>query len=172
MTQSAMKKTLRSMVREYGYEAVDRSLREIGPIVRRREAPHPLPVLSQARAQASAGRKRAKATAAEYVAKMDVPAAKADAVAELAKRFDDKSFLPSFGDVSFFCRNYRIDEPLSKSRDSAIPRVFKSIVAMETAELRRILDFGLFSGPSRLGPIADAIRRNGRAAAAARTAPE
>ena len=172
MTQSAMKKALRSMVREYGYDDVERSLREIGPSVRRTEAPPRLPALPQPRAQASAGRKRTKVTAAGYVAKMDVPAAKADAVAELARRFDDKSFLPSFGDVVFFCWNYRIDEPLSKSRDSAIPRVFKSLAAMDVAELQRILDLGLFSGPSRLGPIADAIRRNGRAAAAARTASE
>ena len=171
MTQSAMKKTLRSMVREYGYEAVDRSLREIGLSARRTEAPPRLPALPPPRVQASAGRKPGKVTAAEYVAKMDVPAANADAVAELARRFDDKSFLPSFGDVAFFCRNYRIDEPLSKSRDSAIPRVFKSLAAMDVAELQRILDLGLFSGPSRLGPIADAIRRNGRAAAA-RTASE
>ena len=172
MTQSTLKDTLRSMVREYGYEQVDQSLREIRPSVGLGKYPQGNAQPLRKGATTSVGKGRVKVTAPEYVAKMEIPTDKEPAVAELAKRFNEKSFLPSFGDVAFFCWNYRIDEPLSKSRDSAIPRVFKSLAAMDAAELQRILDLGLFSGPSRLGPIADAIRRNGRAAAAARTASE
>ena len=84
-------------------------------------------------------------------------------VVELAGRFQDKSFLPTFGDIANFCHFYQIDKPASKSRASAIPRVFKFIASMEADDVRIILDQGMFSGPSRLGPIADAIRRNGRA---------
>ena len=166
MTQSTLKDTLRSMVHEYGYEQVDRSLREVGTSVGRAKGLRASAKTSAKGAPASATKGRGKVTAPEYVAKMDVSAEKAPALVELARRFDEKSFLPSFGDVSFFCLNYRIEEPLSKSRDSAIPRVFKSLAAMDAGELQRILDLGLFSGPSRLGPIADAIRRNGRGSAA------
>ena len=88
-------------------------------------------------------------------------------VVELANRFQDKAFLPTFGDVVNFCQAYGIEEPASRSRANAIPRVFKHLASMEADEIKRIVDWGMFSGPSRLGPIADAIRRNGRAARAA-----
>ena len=72
--------------------------------------------------------------------------------------------MPTFGDIRIFCEVYGIDEPASKSRASAIPRIFKFIATMSSDEVQGILDDGMFSGPSRVGPIADAIRENGRAA--------
>ena len=73
--------------------------------------------------------------------------------------------MPTFGDIRNFCQVYGIDEPASKSRASAIPRVFKFMATMSDEEVQGILDGGMFSGPSRVGPIADAIRANGRVAA-------
>ncbi len=111
-------------------------------------------------------RQRAKARSApEYVAKMDCDAEIWPAMSELAKRFQEKTFLPTFGDIRNFCEAYGIDEPASHSRAGSIPRVFKFMATMDRDEIRRIVDDRLFSGPSRLGPIADAIRANGRAAA-------
>ena len=83
-------------------------------------------------------------------------------MSELATRFDAKLFLPSFGDIRDFCDIYGMDVPGSKARASAIPRVFKRLASMEVADIQRIIYNGHFSGPSRLGPISDAIRRNGR----------
>ena len=110
-------------------------------------------------------RKKRSINALERVAKMDLSQEKTAAVVELARRFDEKSFMPTFGDIAHFCHLYNVDEPSSKSRASAIPRIFKAIAAMEVEDIQRILDYGMFSGPSRLGPIADAISRNGRARA-------
>ena len=84
-------------------------------------------------------------------------------VMELARRFDEKSFMPTFADIADFCCTYDIDEPMSKSRASAVPRVFRAIAAMEIEDVQMLLDYGAFSGPARLGPIADAIARNSRA---------
>ena len=95
----------------------------------------------------------------------DLEKSPASALLELAKRFQDKTFLPTFGDIRNFCQVYGIDVPASKSRASAVPRVFKFIAKMDSSEIQRIVDDRLFSGPARLGPIADAIRKNGRAAA-------
>ena len=100
------------------------------------------------------------ATALERVERMDLPKETADSVVELARRFDTKSFMPTFGDIAQFCQIYDIDEPASKSRASAIPRVFRAIAAMDTEDIQMLLDYGAFSGPSRLGPIADAIARS------------
>ena len=171
MTQANLRDTLRSMVLEHGFEQVDESLREIGLSERRLERPKQKTGLSNWGAVMEASKGRPKATAPQYVAKMELPSGKGPLVVELAEKFQDKSFLPTFGDIANFCQIYGIDEPTSKSRASAIPRVFKFIAAMEAAEVQRIIDEGMFSGPSRLGPIADAIRRNGRASTTADSGP-
>ena len=106
-----------------------------------------------------------KATAPEYVAKMDLPEEKVSAVTELAERFDRKAFLTTFGEIAGFCQMYGIRVPASRGRASAIPRVFKFVAEMEADDIQQILDDGMFSGPSRLGPISEAIRNYSSAAA-------
>ena len=166
MTQSELKDALLSMVREHGFEQVHQYLGEI------ESSEHNLDALDQGTKLADgvpvrpSRKRRPKPTAPQYVAKMEISLDKEPLVSELAGRFEIKSFLPAFGDVADFCQCYGINEPASRSRPNAIPRVFRLIVSLETDEIQRIVDEGLFSGPSRLGPIADAIRRNGRAVTA------
>ena len=163
MAKAKLKDTLRLMVHQYGFEQVDRSLREIRLADRQLKNSTQSSVLPDNEAMTKPQKKRAKVNAPEYVAKMELSSEKKPITVELANRFENKAFLPTFGDIRNFCQIYGIDEPASKSRASAIPRVFKFIATMETDEIQRILDDGMFSGPSQLGPIADAIRRNGRA---------
>ena len=165
MPAPKLKAELRSIINQYGFKQVERSLREISLSGCRLEAPKRHKASSDSGMTKKLKKRQAKITAQGYVAKMELPSEKKPGMVELAKRFQEKSFLPAFGDIRNFCQIYGIDEPASKSRANAIPRVFKFIVAMETNEVQRILDNGMFSGPSRLGPIADAIRRNGRVAA-------
>ncbi len=159
MTQPTLTKALRSMVRRYGFEQVELSLREIGPETSKQGARS----LHETTAPKARKIGRRRATAPEYVAKLKLSSEKEAVAVELARRFENKSFLPSFHDIAYFCQIYGIAIPASRSRASAIPRVFKFIAAMDLADSQKILDYGMFSGPSRLGPIADAIRRNGRA---------
>ena len=81
---------------------------------------------------------------------------------EAAEKFEQKSFLPTVGDVRNFCEIHGVTGPSSGSRADTVPRVFKLLGTMNTDDLRRMLDSGMFSGPARLGPIADAIRDAGR----------
>jgi hypothetical protein len=151
------------MVREHGFEEVSRSLKEIGLSEHRTRRTTRDVSPTDRSAVTATGNTRARVKAPEHVAKMGLPVEKEPAVAELAKRFEDKAFLPTFGDIANFCRIYGIDEPASKSRASAIPRVFKFIASMEADDIQRLVDLRHFSGPARLGPIADAIRNSGRA---------
>ena len=168
MTQSELKDALLLMVREHGFEHIQQYLSEIG-LAEHGLRDHELKTKSNDRVAVKPPRKtRPRPTAPQYVAKMEIASHKGSLVSELAGRFEAKSFLPTFGDVADFCQCYGISEPASRSRANAIPRVFKLIVSLETDEIQRIIDEGLFSGPSRLGPIADAIRRNGRAITATR----
>ena len=166
MTQSDLKDALRAMVLEYGFEHVSECLQEVRYSGFNGGKPWRKIGASNRSTPAEASTGKHKTTAPEYVTKMGLPFGKHGAAVELAERFQAKAFLPTFGDIANFCQIYRIDPPASKTRANAIPRVFKFIASMEPNEIRRILDEGMFSGPSRLGPIADAIRRHGRASAA------
>ena len=158
--------SLRSLVSRYGFQEVSQSLDEIQA--------SKLSGSRQPKARESSGRgsarvpkrTRVKPSARQHVAKLDLPSGKSAPIAELARRFDEKAFLPSSGDIAHFCESYGIKEPSSKSRSSAISRIFKAIAEMETKEIEWIVDNGMFSGPSRLGPIADAIRSRSRVGAA------
>lgn len=161
MNERNLKSELSSMVRIYGIDRVFRSLEEIrtsnvtADVVdpgRSRERRHP-----------KTGRSRARPTALDYIDRMDVATTKKAALVELGRRFQNKTFLPNFGDIRNFCQIYGIEEPASKSRTSAMPRIFKFIAAMSVGDIRRMVDEDMFSGPSQLGPIAEAIRRSGRA---------
>lgn len=163
MENATLRLELRSMIDQYGIDRVTQAFQEaLGScsqpkVAKQRRSPR----------KQEAGIKKKSQTNAnvpEYVAKMEVPAGNRAAITELAKRFQDGTFLPSFVDISDFCAVHGIDEPKSKSRASAVPRVFKFLAAMDAEDVMRIVDDNLYSGPTRLGPIAEAIRRNGRAA--------
>ena len=164
---------LRPIVHEHGLASVLEALGRIASEHEAQPAATPAPAVNGAAKAATtaaknARRRSAKPTATEYIARMELPPHMKDVVFALAVRFESKEFLPTFGDIRNFCQMYGIDVPASKTRASAIPRVFKFIANdMDAAEVQKILDYGMFSGPSRLGPIADAIRRNGRANRAA-----
>ena len=67
-------------------------------------------------------------------------------------------FLSTLNDIRNFYEAYRIEESRSKSRASRIPRVFKFLVTKDVADVDRMLDDRMFSGPAQLGPVADANR--------------
>ena len=159
MTDSKLREALQPIVQEYGLGMVLISLGEI-ECSQCENVEH----LATSRDGITNGirQRKPKVTAPGYVKKMELPLEKAMGVTELAERFQQKAFLPTFGDVIDFCQVYAIEVPTSKSRVNAIPRVFKHIAQMEADEVQRILDYGMFSGPSRLGPISDAIRNFSR----------
>ena len=167
MKNTTLESTLRSAVRRYGFREVYRCLQKIGTSDGQDNHSQPgLPSGDGVALPPSASRPRN--TAPEYVAKLEIAPENKPAVVELAVRFHNKTFLPTFGDIAIFCQNYGIAEPSSKSRANAIPRVFKYLSGMDAGQIQDILKYRMYSGPSELGPIADAIRRNGRAAAASR----
>ncbi len=170
MTNSKLDASMRRIVREHGLGSVLVSLGKIAEDAPQEQtASESKTALNRGAVHVKTRASKSKPTATEYVAKMELPAEKRQVAAALAERFERRDFLPSFGDIAHFCQNYGIAVPSSKTRASAIPRVFKFIANMETEEAKRMLDSGMFSGPSRLGPIADAIRNYGRASRAPHT---
>ena len=160
MTDSKLRTVLQPIIQEYGLGMV---LKTLGDIADARSDNLEQPATSPDGTTSGTTKKRPRVTAPEYVKGMALPADKSVGVTELAERFHQKTFLPTFGDVANFCEMYKIELPASRSRVNAIRRIFEFIAAMEADEIQRILDYEMFSGPSRLGPIADAIRNYGNA---------
>ena len=157
MAKKDLRGALGSIVGQYGFDTVAQALHEmktaeIGPNVRR-ETIAPRRIRRTRR-----GPSRRWRSAVEYVKAMEIPAERAAVVRRAAEEFERRLFLPTVVEVRSFCEAYGIDEPKSKSRANGVPRIFKFLVTLEAADLEKILDDRLFSGPAELGPIADAIR--------------
>lgn len=105
-----------------------------------------------------------KATAVERVEKMGLPTVKKSMMLKLAKSYQEKTFLPTVSDVRNFYRFYGVEESAPRSRMNAIPRLFDFVATMSSEDILEIIKNKAFSGPSKLEPIADAIRRGGRTA--------
>lgn len=168
MARTLLKDELMAMVKEHGFDQVERQLKQLATTERTTSGEFSTGSPSRAKTIQSKPRSRPKPTPSEYVSKLEIPIEKKRGVSELAARFEKKTFLPSFGDIVSFCHSHGVDVPLSRTRANAVPRVFKLLVTLEADEIQRILDERHFSGPSRLGPISDAIRRSGRSAARSR----
>ena len=155
MVDDDLRSALGSMVERYGLATISRILREIetgGTRPNRRGK--------------TKSRKRLKSksrrSAVDFVQSMEVPAERAAVVRRAAEDFERRAFLPTLSDVRSFCETYGIEEPKSKSRASGIPRIFKFLVTMDVADVEKMLDDRMFSGPAELGPIADAIRHKAK----------
>ena len=171
MRDAKLRDSLRSLVRRYGLDRVQRNLRDVAASSdssKRRESHGEI---DSADSVISKKKSRNGINALECVAKMDLDMETRTVLVELAELFESKSFLPTLGDVRNFYHIYRVDQPEPKSRRDAVVRVFKFLATMEIAEIRRIATEGMFSGPSRLAPIADAIRSRSRTAQAPGSTP-
>lgn len=157
MVKQGLCAELRSMVERYGFETVYRTLHEMKEGDVEGNASGEMNAPKRVRRKGG-GLAKPRRSAVDYVEAMELPAERAAVVKRAAEEFELRMFLPTLGDVRSFCEAYGIKEPRSKSRASGIPRVFKYLVTMEAADIEKMLDDGMFSGPVSLGPIADAIR--------------
>ena len=163
MTSNELESALLSLIRRYGFELVNRCLRDIGLSEDQPGCSSLRGILSDTSVSAKPPTRRPKISAPQYVAKLDLPLEKKPAIVELAKRFERKAFLPTFGDIDNFCQTHGLSTPASRTRASAIPRLFRYISTLDSSRTQAILDEEMYSGPSKLEPIAEAIRKNGRA---------
>ena len=125
MTEAKLKDALRVIVRQYGIEQVDRSLREIRRTGRQLKSSKQGKTLLDNAEVTKPQKKRAKVNAPEYVVKMELSSEKEPIAVELAKRFEKKAFLPTFGDIRNFCQIYEIDEPCVQVSSQCHPEGFQ-----------------------------------------------
>ncbi|MCY3621194.1 MAG: hypothetical protein OXH68_05700 [Gammaproteobacteria bacterium] len=149
MPRRDLSDTLRGLVSRHGLPAVLHCLADIEPLPDSQEACTETKTLDPP---------KAKPSAAACVSRMTLSPHKVGAVRRAAELFDDKRFLPALSDIREFSRVHGLDLPKTASRASSIHRVFAFIASMDSDVIEHTLDDGAFSGPTRLAPIADAIR--------------
>ena len=151
MADDGLRDALGPIVERYGYASVNQALREMksSRAGNRRKNPRPENISSK--------RKKRSLSAVEYVLKMDLPSDRESILVRAAEQFERRFFLPTIGDIRNFWSVYRIETQVPSSRAVGIPKIFKFMSSMDPKEVARILNAKAFSGPAKLGPIAEAI---------------
>jgi hypothetical protein len=103
-------------------------------------------------------RRASRASAYDYVQKKGQPSDKIGVILELAARFDEKRFLPTIADVRRFLGLRNFDWKAVVKRESAVPKIFDELLKMPSEQLDSVLRDGNYGGPSRLGPLSEAIK--------------
>lgn len=147
--EDVLDELLRLVVRKWGYAAVSLHLDAI-------RSQRPGIVASAATDRADMRRHRLSAR--EYVERKPAPDNKQTILLELAKKFDDKQFLPTIGHIKDFLERRNARMKVLRGRSDAIPRIVEVLADLPDENLEAMLREANYSGPSRLGPLADAIK--------------
>ena len=173
MSDSLFDGVLRLLLNQYGYAKVSRRLEAINRSGKLGDEPELSRDLGGAHPQIDyssvvPSRRKRKIRAPAYVEKLSIPKEKKLILLQIARQFEDKVFLPKASNIRNFLEVRKENEILHgvkieniKSRQSAIPRIFMLLSTLSGEELKRIYDNKNYFGPSRLGPLADAIRATG-----------
>ena len=162
MASNILDDLIRTIVNHYGFEKINLALRKLEREAKKHE-PKPAHQISLGNHESSSQseyQNRQKKTALSYVEKLNPASDIQRFLNELAQMFDDKNFLGTIGEIRDFCALHNIDVPVSSSRATSIPRIFRTLAMMSVSEIQKVMQSARFSGPSHLAPIAAAIRRN------------
>ena len=117
-----------------------------------------LPKTHSKNGRRSLAKPKKKVTATEFVLSLkDLDSSKRNNLMELAKSFQDKRFMPGISDIRIFFEGNQGMLATIKSREKAMKKVFCALANLPDDRLKHIIDSEAFSGPSRLGPLSDAI---------------
>lgn len=98
-----------------------------------------------------------KITASEQVLRSKVSGKHRQIILELAGRFDRKEFLPSISDVKELLIMMGYHDVMIRDRSDSFRRLLRVFQELPLDQLKRIADSPRHSGPSKLGPLSDAI---------------
>lgn len=148
-------KLLRTLVDEWGFEEVASTLADMtvyskDPSAEGAEVPRARP-----------SRKKAKLTATEQIERAIMEGEQKQIMLQLAARYDQKLFLPRLSDVREFL-SMMGEKPIGmKDRSEAFRILLRGLLQMPMARVQQLAQTALYSGPSELGPLSDAIAAAG-----------
>jgi len=155
MHKTVIVKMLGTMVDEWGLEEVADGLRKLA-------AERGVGLFdSRPGVKILGARKRSKLNAMQQIDRAQVPPEKRAILVVLAKRFDQKSFLPSLADIREFLTMSGQSPPAIKDRSDAFRSLLRFLQELPIERLNEIASSESHSGPSRLGPLSEAIAAAG-----------
>jgi hypothetical protein len=139
------------LVDEWGYDRVAQELSRVN-----RFSDISLP---SRRSRNGSAKRRLNPT--EQVQKMPLESGRREALLRLAKRYEERQFLPNVAAVREFLSMAGYDPGPMKDRDQAFRTLLLTLLQLPTERLNQLTHSSLHSGPSQLGPISDAIAAAG-----------
>lgn len=110
-----------------------------------------------------ARQRRSHEYVARIVERMNLPESRRHILRDLAFRFEERTFLPTIGDIRNFLEMHDAGPANFHTRSASFPKIVAVLLAIPDQHLQKILVDNAHSGPSRLGPLSDAIRAIGAA---------
>ncbi len=159
MSEANLKHQLSSLVDDFGYDNVHKTLGTI-------KHPRPKPAKSAAsriKSNVTRASKRKPDAFAVVNALNLADCAKREFLLHLASDYENKQFMPNVNHVRSFLMNDHKDPSRIKSRQQVTGKIFKKLAAMDLAVLREIDESSIYGPPKRLATYAEAIGNFGRA---------
>jgi hypothetical protein len=170
-----LEKILRFLVDEYGAQAVQDRLSFVlgrSEVILEVKGPHNLndkeKRKNKKRSNSFNMQKKKKLLPVDYVNMIDIGTDVEFYARKLAKDFQEKIFLPTVSDVRNFVETRKSNEYFNnidihniKSRQSAIPRLFRYICSLSKNEIEDIINNPNNYGPSSMRSLSEAIRVSG-----------
>lgn len=157
MKHAKLQERLNELISSFGYDAVYKTLRESKAA---KVAVAGRDTKARRTAKDSTGESaamRVKPTAVKIVNSIEITdSEKKEILLNMAKKYEEKEFMPSVNYVRKFLCNER-DVSRIKSRQQVTSAVFRKLAHMETGKLREMVDRGTYAPPATLRSIARAI---------------
>ncbi len=136
-----------ALVREWGADEVLRALSQLS-------ASDKNGLLSE---RGMASRQKRLLSAVDQIEQSDLAEAQKAALRDIAELFDRKLFLPNTADVREFLIMASHRPGAIKNRSDAFRLLLKALKSFSSDQLERLAKTSRHAGPSRLGPLSDAI---------------
>lgn len=156
---------LAALVERWGQAAVSKSLAKITE--RRDAAPEVGTSAGVSKSSSRAGSsKKSIRPSSSYIVRLDLSGKRRDLLLDMASLFDRREIFPSAADVRNFVQMRSGRQVEIKQRSDAFRRLVDIALQMPEEQLERLVHGGRHGGPSRLGPLSDAIKTAGASARA------
>jgi hypothetical protein len=102
-----------------------------------------------------------KFRAVDQIAKLNPPEDRLMFLRAIAERFDNKTFLPTAADIRLFLSMIGDNGSGVRDRPEGFRKLAPRLAEWAPSKLEELVNSKSYSGPARLGPLAEAIERTG-----------
>ena len=156
MQKDELRNLLSTLVDDCGYDAVREALEDFDPKLKRDPA-------SKSSSVKRVKKPRTKPSAVSIVGSLALSdERKKSVLMTLAKKYEDKEFMPNVNHVRAFLEQEGKDISRIKSRGQVVSTIFKCLADWDTSRLRELDTRGLYGPPKTLSGIAKSIESFGR----------